>query len=194
MVSEDSQELRWFAMVHRLDDGCDVCHPIHREVLTLLHETNDDCELFEVAAFRGSQRIGLEERNDDIPQVGEPRHTITTEIFSVIVLTTIHVHLAASEEADKILEHIPARLALHHVERWLQLPAEASLRIAEERTAETAFPIHKTGNPSLDPESFLLVFRTSHIFTEAHKRTLQTGCITESEQRVVKGYTGFSSI
>jgi hypothetical protein len=177
MVSEDSQELGWLAIVHRLDDGGDFCHTCHREVLALLHETNDDCELFEVVAFRRSQGAGLEERNNDIPQVSESRHVVPTEVLSVTVVAMIHLHLAATEEADKILEHIPARLTLHHVERWLQLPAERRLSVSVDGTAETAFPIHKTGNPSSDPESFLLVFRTSHVVTVAHLPTIQTGCI-----------------
>jgi hypothetical protein len=172
MVSEDSQELGWLAMVHRLDDRSNVCHSRNREVLALLHETNNLCEFLKVLTLRCSQGIRFEVRDDDIPQIGEPPHIVLTQIFSVVVVATIHVYLAATEEADKLFEHIPTRLALHHVERWLQLPTEPRFRVSEQGAAETAFPVHETGNPSLDPESFLLIFRTSHIVTATQCRRL----------------------
>jgi hypothetical protein len=38
----------------------------------------------------------------------------------------------------------------------------------KDRAAETALAIYKTDDPSFSPESFLLIFRTSHIVTDRH--------------------------
>jgi hypothetical protein len=47
-------------------------------------------------------------------------------------------------------------------------------RLRNVRTAKSAFTIHKTDDPSFGPESFLLVFRTSHIVTVVYGLMGQT--------------------
>jgi hypothetical protein len=83
---------------------------------------------------------------------------------------------------------------LHNRKLRLHLPAESCLTVSKDGTAETAFSIDETGNPSAVPESFLLVFRTRRIVTPKHDRTLQMACNDQPCEAVAAGYTGFSSI
>jgi hypothetical protein len=48
----------------------------------------------------------LEERDDDVPQICEPPDVIPTEILSVIVASTIHVHMTASKEAVHVFQDL----------------------------------------------------------------------------------------
>ena len=57
-------------------------------------------------------------------------------------------------------------------------------------TLKQPFPINETSYPSADPESFLLIVRTSHIVTAVHTATIQNGCIS-LERRVVEDTTEF---
>jgi len=69
MVSEDSQDLGWLPMIHRLNYLSDLNETLPRQVLPLIHQFDDSCELLEVVPLRRSQRMLLEKRNDDIPNV-----------------------------------------------------------------------------------------------------------------------------
>ena len=54
MVSEDSQDFRWLPTVHRLNDLGDLYQSRNREVLSLLHETQNPHELVEAFTLRRS--------------------------------------------------------------------------------------------------------------------------------------------
>jgi hypothetical protein len=62
---------------------------------------------------------------------------------------------------------------LDNYKRRLHLPSKGHRPVLEDGAAETAFPIHETHQPSDGEESFLLVFRTPHIFTAVHVVTLK---------------------
>ena len=64
MVSEDSQHLRWFSVIHRLLDLCDLHHAFQRHVSSFTHEVDDQCELLKVFSLRSAQWVLAEERND----------------------------------------------------------------------------------------------------------------------------------
>jgi len=85
MVSEDSQDLGWLPLIHGLSDLSDLDDARHHQVLTLINETNNLCELVEVFMLRSSQRVLLEEGDNYVPQVREPSHVIPAKIFPVIV-------------------------------------------------------------------------------------------------------------
>jgi hypothetical protein len=70
------------------------------------------------------------------------------------------------------------------------LPEKLRFVIPEDGDAETAFPINETSYPSADPESFLLIVRTSHVVTAVHTATIQRGCIS-LERRVAEDTTEF---
>jgi hypothetical protein len=67
---------------------------------------------------------------------------------------------------------------LHNHKTWLHLPAHRHALVPKDWTAETALSIDKADDPSLVQESFLLIFRISHIVTAGHNKVLQLSCIT----------------
>jgi hypothetical protein len=72
MVSEDSQDLGWFPVIHGLLDLRDLDDPRHRQGPAEFHQLDDSYELLEVLPLRSSQWELLEERNDLGPKVLEP--------------------------------------------------------------------------------------------------------------------------
>ena len=103
MVSEDSQDFGWLSMIHRLGNTGDLDQASDREMSSVIHQGNDLGELVEVVSLRRPQWVLLEERDYDIPEIAESLHAVPKYIFPVIVVPTITEHLAASEEADKLL-------------------------------------------------------------------------------------------
>jgi hypothetical protein len=181
MVSEDSQGFGRLPMVHRLSDLCDLDEPGDGEMPSKGHHGDDQCELLEVLSLRRSQRVLPEERNDRVSKVGEPLHAIPEEVFLVIVVPAVPVHPAASEEACKILEHVPARCSLDDGKLRASLPSQSHRVASVDGTAETSLSVHEPDDPSDRLESFLLIFRTLHIVTARHAFTLETRCDIPSE-------------
>ena len=165
MVSEDSQDLGWLAMVHRLRDLRDLSDPRQRQMPAETNQLDDPYELLEVVSLRGPQRVPLEERDDDVPQVAVPLHAVPEEVLPVIVVTSVPVDASASEKSDELLQDAATRRSLNDGEFWSNLPSERRRAAAVDRTAETALAIYKTHNPSCSREPFLLVFRTARIVT-----------------------------
>lgn len=64
MVSEDSQELGWLPVIHRLRYRGDLSQPAKGQMTTFLHDRDDGRELLEVASLCGVQLMLLEERNN----------------------------------------------------------------------------------------------------------------------------------
>ena len=81
-----------------------------------------------------------------------------------------------------------AKVLTAQPQMWVALPE--IVVIPEDGDAETAFPINETSYPSADPESFLLIVRTSHVVTAVHTATIQRGYIS-LERRVVEDTTEF---
>ena len=176
MVSEDSQDLGWLAMIHRLSDAGDLDQTTDREMPPPIHQDNDLGELVEVMSLRRSQRVLLEERDNAVPEISESLHAVPEYIFPVIVVTSIAEHLAASEEADKVFQNVTTRCALDNGKLWTNLPSERHLVAAVDGTAEAALAIHEPHNPSVGHESFLLISRTACIVTAEHTPILRKGC------------------
>jgi hypothetical protein len=174
MASEDSQDLGWLSMIHRLSDLRDLDDSFHREVSTERHQLDDLYELREVLLFRGSKWVLSEERNDPGTEILESIDVVSEEILAMIVTSAIAVDLAASKEPNQFLESVTARLPLYDIKGWSHLPSESHLVTSIDGAAEAAFSIHETHNPSCGREPFLLVFRTRRIVT-AHVATLERG-------------------
>jgi hypothetical protein len=181
MVSEDSQYLGWFAVIHRLSDLRDLDDPRHREMPTEIHELDDSCELLEVLSLRRSQWVLLEERDDDISQVTEPLHAVPEHVLPMIVVSAVSIHLPASEESDEVFQNVTARRALCDGELRSHLPSQRHPAATVDRRAETALPVHGTHDPSDGREPFLLVFRTPGIVTARHRPILTIGTDTPNE-------------
>jgi hypothetical protein len=168
MASEDSQNLGWLPMIHRLCHLRDLDDAFHREMPAELHQTDDLGELGEVLTLRCSQRVLLEERNDDVLQVTESPDGVPREVLAVIVRASIRVDLPAPEESDEVLQNAAARGALDDDKFGTNLPSKRHLAAAVDGAAKAALPVYEPHDPSNRRESFLLVFRTSHIVTADH--------------------------
>ena len=177
MVSEDSQDFGWLSMIHRFCYLTDLDQARPCQVLPSIYQIDDSYELVEVFPLRGSQRMFLEKRDYHIPQVRKSPDVIPVQILPVIILPTIHVHLAASEEADKVFQDRTTAGALHNHEGRLNLPVQRHASVAKDWTAEAALSVDEADDPSLVQESFLLIFRISHIVTAVHIAVLQRCCI-----------------
>jgi hypothetical protein len=175
MVSEDSQHLGRLSKVHRLDDFRDLNETSHREVRSEFNETTDVDELGEIFSLRGSQRVCFEERDDHVAQVSETKDLVLTEIFTMIVMPAVGIHLAAAKKLNHRIQDVPTRCTLDNGEGRLDLPAQSHRGTSKDGNAETAFTVYKTHQPFLAEESFLLIVRTGWIFT-ADIFTLKNGC------------------
>ena len=175
MVSEDSQHLGWLSVVHGLSDLRDLDDPRHRKMPSEIHQTHYPSELLEVVSLCSSQWVLLEERNDHVPQVSEPGDVVAVQMFAMVVLAAVDVHLAAAEERDHLLQNIATRRSLNDCKRRLHLPAEGHRAVPEDGDAEAAFPINESHQPSDGGEPFLLVFRTPCVVTAIHAVTLKPG-------------------
>src|SRR5438874_3627452 len=100
MVSEDSQDLGWLSVVHRLRDLRNLNDSRHGEVPPELHQLDDTSEFLEVVPLRGSQGMLPEERHDHGAEVIEPLHAIPVHVFPMIVVPAVAIDLAASEEPN----------------------------------------------------------------------------------------------
>ena len=145
----------------------------------LRHETKHVNELDEVCSLRRSQWVLLEERNDDVVEVIEPRDAVPEEILPVVVMPAIDDHRAATEVLHQVLEHVATRCALHYGERRLDLPAELHRVVSLDGNAETAFSIDEPHNPFRGEESFLLIVRTARVVTIRHNAIVTMGCYIE---------------
>ncbi len=191
MVSEDSQDFRWLPTIHRLNDFGDLYQSRNREVLSLLHETQNPHEPIEIFTLRCSELVLLKERDNHIPQIGESLHAVQGQLLPVVIVSLIQIHLAASEDSDKLFQSITTRRQLCNHKLRLYLPAKLRFVIPEDGDAKAAFPINETSYPSVDPESFLLIVRTSHIVTAVHTPTIQKAVSIRLGQRVVEDTTEF---
>lgn len=177
MVSEDSQNLRWFPVVHRLLDFRDLDDPIDRQVSACVHEFDDPYELLEVLSLRSSQWMLQEERNDLRAEILESVDVVPQQVFAVVISSPIEIDLSATEEPDQFLEDVATRLSLHHIERRAHLPLESHLVATVDGTAEATFSIHKAHYPTFGSESFLRIFRRGSCQT-THRRIVTRHFVT----------------
>ena len=99
MVSEDSQHLGWFSVIHRLLDLRDLNDSIETHVSSKFHELDDLYELLEILSLRSSQWVLSEERDDLGSEVFESVDVEPKEILLVVVPPSIDVDLAAPKES-----------------------------------------------------------------------------------------------
>jgi hypothetical protein len=147
MVSEDSQQFRGFAEVHRLGDLRDFDNPLKREVSAEPHQSNDPSELHEVVSLRCSQRVLLEERNDDLGEVSVPVNAISEQILPMIVVSAVAIDPAAAEPPHHVFKNVTTRCALNDGELGSDLPTQGHLVATVDRAAKAAFSIYEPDNP-----------------------------------------------
>jgi hypothetical protein len=116
MVSEDSQRLGGFPMIHRLSDLRDLDDSFHREMPTEFHQVDNAYELLEVPPLRSPQWVLSKERDDLGAEVVETVNVVPKEILAVIITSPVPIDPAATEEPNQFLESITTRLSLYDVE------------------------------------------------------------------------------
>src|SRR5438552_3362119 len=134
-------------MVHGRGDGGDGMQTVHSQVGALLHHPYHRREPVELTGFRGSQRVLSEERQDAARQVAETTHPIPGDVVAVVVAQAIDADDAAAEEAPQVLEDRHATNALNHRELRLDLPAETTRSIPEDRNAEAPLAVDEADDP-----------------------------------------------
>jgi len=173
-------------MVHGLRDLRDADKSIHAEVESPAHHANDHCELPKLISLRRSQWMLFEERHDAVRQVLEAPDIESVQVLSVVVVASVDADATALEELLHVLEDTHALGSLHHSEVRLDLPAQTTLAVAEDRNAEAAFTVDEADDPLLESRPFLLIARTRRIVT-GHAPTLHRG----SDTTGTAGCSGF---
>jgi hypothetical protein len=191
MASEDSdQVVPGFLAVHGLRDLDDLDETLRIEMPAGGDKLHTVGKRFEVVPLRCSERVLLEERNNDFQEIRAPIDAVLQEVVAVVVTPSISSDSPHPEEAMELLEADDARCALRDSEAMTHLVAGSvsvsalPVWLPVEADWEAAFSVYKTNNPASVDQPFLLIFRTVRIVTE-HRTNL---C------RVPDGYTGFSSI
>ena len=105
MASEDSDQfLPWFLMVHRLHDCRDFSQSLCSEVVADCAQINASLELGEIIALARSQRISLEERDDDLSEIISSAYYVVPKIISVVVMSPIDIDRSNSEEFAELVQ------------------------------------------------------------------------------------------
>jgi len=155
-------------MVHRLRDVCDLDQAVHREMATLDHQPHDAGKPAELIAFCRSQRVRLEKRNDVTDKIIKGPDVVAVQVFPMVVVAAITADTATPEERPQLVQYLHTPLPLDHGELRLDLPAEATRAVPEDRNAEASFAVDEADDPLLESWPFLLIGRTGRIVT-AHR-------------------------
>jgi hypothetical protein len=117
MASEDSDQLvPGFPSVHRLHDFDYLRKTSMGLVTTFRHELDTRSELLEVEPFGSTKWMLPEEWDDPFKQILSTTNDEAVEVFPVVVMPPVDVHLARSEELTEIVETRDAAYALSHDE------------------------------------------------------------------------------
>ena len=108
------------------------------------------------------------------------------QVLPMVVVPTIPADTATSEETPQLVQNVHTPLSLHQRELRLDLPAEATRWVPEDRNAEASFAVDEADDPLLESWPFLLIGRTGRIVT-AHRRTPYEQGVTVNEYRRIHG-------
>jgi hypothetical protein len=152
-------------MVHHLRDSCDLAEPVHRKVDLEAHQPYDFREADELIVLCRSQWMCFEKRNDRPDEITERPDAVAVQVFSMVIVASVATDMAASEEPLQFVQNLHAPRALDHAEVRLNLPAETTTLVPEDRNTEAAFAVDEADDPLLESWPFLLIGRTDRIVT-----------------------------
>jgi hypothetical protein len=135
-------------------------------VSTLGHQAYDSRESSKVGGLRRDQRVCFEERNDTGRQINQGPDAEAPDVLSMIVVPAIATDTPTSEELLQCMQYLHAPLSLHHREARLNLSAQTTRWIAEDRNTEAALAVDKADDPLRKTWPFLLIVRTGRFVTE----------------------------
>jgi hypothetical protein len=118
------------------------------------------------------------ERKHDVTKITISLDLKNQKVLTMIVVSTIGIDLPTTKKCGKIFNRRPTRDSLDNRETRLNLPASSHASVPVDLATKTAFSIDEPDDPSAIPESFLLIVRTSHIFTALHIQRLRRSCNT----------------
>ncbi len=154
MASEDFDQVApGFLVVHRLRQLKNGDQPFRMKVPTLTHQLHARGERFEVETLCAPKRVRLEEWNDDGAQIAELSHVEPEQIFAVIVVSAIPIHVADSKEFTKVVQNPCATRALSYCKPRVDLPAEPvastvhSTRLSCQADGEATLAVYKADYP-----------------------------------------------
>ena len=101
----------------------------------------------------------------------------------MVVMSIEPTDLTASEVLLQQDKNLHAPLRLDDYEGRLDLPADPTRSIAEDRRAEASFTVGKADDPLRETWPFLLIVRTGRIVT-VHITTLLPGCNANEYRRI----------
>ena len=87
------------------------------------------------------------------------------QILSMVVMPPVTADSTATEVLLQEVQDLHAARSLNHGELRLDLPAEATRAVPEDRNAEAPFAVDEADDPLLEAWPFLLIVRTGRIFT-----------------------------
>src|SRR5437667_12374236 len=94
VVSEDSDHLSArLTVIHSLRDLRDRNQTFDGEMCFRLNQPHALNELFEVVALRCAQLVLLKKRDDRLEQIISPHHAVLIQMFFVVVVSSILIHL-----------------------------------------------------------------------------------------------------
>ena len=117
------------------------------EVNSLLHQADYGCETGEIAGLGGSQWVHFEERKDSSRQVHQTSDVKTPNVLPVVVVPAIHIDRPASKEMLQLVQYLHTPSSLHDRELGLDLPAESTRSILEDRNAEAPLAVDEADDP-----------------------------------------------
>ena len=164
-VSEDSQVRGRLSTVHLLDDARDLRNPLLAEMTTRPHQGEHLAELRQILGLRGPKRHLFEERHDPLLEVVAPADAPAKDVFAVVVPPGVAIDRPAVEELLQELERSEAPLALRDDELRSNLPTEPQRRTPVDVDAKASFAVDESGDPTFQPEPFLLIICTRHVVT-----------------------------
>jgi hypothetical protein len=151
MASEDSDQfISGFLMIHRLHDCRDFRQSLTGEVMADRAQIDAALELGEVISLARSQRISLEERNNDLAEIISPAHYEVPKIFFVVVMSSIDVDRSNSEEFAELVQSGQTSGALDHNKRMTHLPPGpitdpiGSAGLTSQTDREATFAVNET--------------------------------------------------
>ena len=173
-------------MVHGLRNVSDCDQALHREMATFDHQPDHAGKLVELTALSRSQWVHFEKRNDVVHKVIEGPDVEAVQIFPMVVMPTVPADMATPEESPQLVQNLHTPLPLDHSELRLDLPAETTRAVPEDRNAEASFAVDEADDPLLESWPFLLIGRTGRIVT-AHRHTPYEAGATVNEYRRIHG-------
>src|SRR4051812_30149213 len=111
----------------------------------------------------------------------------------MVVVPAIYTDTAAAKEALQVLEDRHAPHSLNDRELRLDLPAEATRSVPEDRNAEAPLAVDEADDPLQCYWPFLLIVRTGHVVTVHANPPYEEGVTAKAVAPDTRGFQHLAS-